>query len=51
MKGQAPFLAEVPPEILSFDNARVAGMAGPAPQTGVVVCLTGKRSSRARGVG
>jgi hypothetical protein len=45
MKGQAFFLAEVPPMILSLANDRVAVMlAGPAPHTGAVVFLTDKRS-------
>jgi hypothetical protein len=49
MKGQAFFLTEVPLMILSLANARVAVMvAGPAPHTGAVVCLTDKRSPTAR---
>ncbi len=55
MKDQVFFLAEVPPEILSLVNARVAGMAGPAPQVGAgagaggAVCLM--RSPTVRGLG
>jgi len=50
MKGQAPFLAEIPPAILSLVNSREAGMAGPVPHTGAGDCLTGKTSPRVRGV-
>ncbi len=54
MKDQVFFLAEVPPAILSLVNARVAGMAGPAPQVGAgagagAVCLM--RSPTVRGLG
>jgi hypothetical protein len=50
MKGQAFFLAEVPPAILSLVNARVAGMTGPVPHWVAGDCLTGKTSSSLRGV-